>query len=387
MTACFSLFSGGGLADLGLHAAGYTSVGGIDCDPAAVEVARANGLPVVCQDVLTAQPCQFERPDLLWASPPCTTASIANQRTGETELDRELARAVVRFIEAMTPPVVVLENVAGYRHYDSYGYIVAALRVRHYHVADWLLNAADYGVPQQRRRLIMIAQRHSTPQRPAATHKRHADMFSPQWRGWYDAVADLVPTFPAAQLANWQRRRLPAWVTETVLLSNQATERTDGMMAAHEPALSITEQHNGRLRALLLDDQFSSAGGYTGNGRGATSVCSTAPSFTVTTRDSNRIKAILVGAGGFAGDVVAAQAAAPLFAVTANTNMASQVRAVLLDQADVRSLTPRALARLQSVPDTYELPDNRRLACSIIGRGVPCLLAQHIGDHVKGSIG
>jgi DNA (cytosine-5)-methyltransferase 1 len=224
----------------------------------------------------------------------------------------------------MLPPVVVLENVAGYRQYDSYGYIVAALRLHHYHVCDWLLNAADYGVPQQRRRLIMIAQRHAIPQRPSATHKCHADMFSPQWRGWYDAVADLVPTLPQAQLANWQRRRLPAWVTETVLLSNQATERTDGLMTAHEPALSITEQHNGRLRALLLDDQFSSAGGLDGT--------------------------------------------------------------VPLDHADVRSLTPRALARLQSVPDSYVLPDARRLACSIIGRGVPCVLAQRIGEHVRGVI-
>jgi DNA (cytosine-5)-methyltransferase 1 len=350
MPSCFSLFSGGGLADLGLHAAGCQSIGGIDNDPAAVEVAQANGLPVVCQDILAANPCQFERPDLLWASPPCVTASIANQRTGETELDRELARAVVRFVEAMLPPVVVLENVAGYRQYDSYGYIVAALRLHHYHVCDWLLNAADYGAPQQRRRLIMIAQRHAIPQRPSATHKRHADMFSPQWRGWYDAVADLAPTLPQAQLANWQRRRLPAWVTETVLLSNQATERTDGLMTAHEPALSITEQHNGRLRALLLDDQFSSAGGLDGNGRGATTAPGEQPGFTVTTRDSRKIKA------------------------------------VLLDHADVRSLTPRALARLQSMPDSYVLPDARRLACSIIGRGVPCVLAQRIGEHVKGVI-
>jgi site-specific DNA-cytosine methylase len=45
-----------------------------------------------------------------------------------------------------------------------------------------------------------------------------------------------------------------------------------------------------------------------------------------------------------------------------------------------------ALARLQSVLDSYQLPDNRRLACSIIGRGVPCLLAQAIGEAVKGGI-
>jgi site-specific DNA-cytosine methylase len=112
-----------------------------------------------------------------------------------------------------------------------------------------------------------------------------------------------------------------------------------------EPSHTI----NGNIpRALLFDDQFSSAGGGHGNERGATSTESDVPAFTITTRDSQRLKA------------------------------------VLLDHADVRSLTPRALARLQSVPDSYQLPDNRRLACSIIGRGVPCLLAQAIGEVVKG---
>jgi DNA (cytosine-5)-methyltransferase 1 len=187
----------------------------------------------------------------------------------------------------------------------------------------------------------MIAQRHAIPRRPSATHKRHADMFSPQWRGWYDAVADLVPTLPQAQLANWQRRRLPAWVTETVLLSNQATERTNGLMTAHEPALSITEQHNGRLRALLV------RGDNPGQEWGKQYQEEGEPSHTV----------------------------------NGNTP-----RAILLDHADVRSLTPRALARLQSVPDSYVLPDARRLACSIIGRGVPCVLAQRIGEHVRGVI-
>jgi DNA (cytosine-5)-methyltransferase 1 len=345
----------GCLADIGLAAAGYQSIGGIDNDPQASGCAQANGLPVVCQDILTADPRRFERPDLLWASPPCVTASIANQRTGETHLDRQLAASVRGFIIAMLPPVVVLENVAGYRHYQAYAEIVATLqghgyhvRGHGYHVRDWLLNAADYGVPQQRRRLIMIAARAFVPQRPPATHKRHADMFSPQWRGWYDAVSDLAPTFPQAQLAPWQRRRLPEWLTESVLIRTQQTEWSESVVPPNDPAMTVTEHHLGRLRAMLFDDQFSSAGGGTGNERGATSTEGDVPAFTITTRDSQRLKA------------------------------------VLLDHADVRSLTLRALARLQSVPDSYQLPDNRRLACSIIGRGVPCLLAQRIGEAVKG---
>jgi DNA (cytosine-5)-methyltransferase 1 len=280
---------------------------------------------------------------------------------------------VCGFIIAMLPPVVVLENVSGYRHYQAYAEIVATLQGHGYHVRDWLLNAADYGIPQQRRRLIMIAARGFVPQRPSATHKRQADMFSPQWRGWYDAVVDLIPMFPQAQLANWQRRRLPAWLTETVLQhmtgNTQLADPTGtGALARTQHANTVLSSSgggglptallvegceppctvNGNVpRALLLDDQFSSAGGVHGNDRGVTFTDGDVPAFTITTRDSQRLKT------------------------------------VLLDHADVRSLTPRALARLQSVPDSYQLPEKRKIACSIIGRGVPCLLAQAIGKCVR----
>lgn len=41
-------------------------------------------------------------------------------------------------------------------------------------------------------------------------------------------------------------------------------------------------------------------------------------------------------------------------------------------------MIPRALARFQSVPDTYELPDKDSLACTVIGNGVPCRLMEAV---------
>jgi site-specific DNA-cytosine methylase len=46
-------------------------------------------------------------------------------------------------------------------------------------------------------------------------------------------------------------------------------------------------------------------------------------------------------------------------------------------------MTPRALARFQSVPDDYTLPDANGLACEIIGNGVPPLLAKAIMESIK----
>jgi site-specific DNA-cytosine methylase len=41
-------------------------------------------------------------------------------------------------------------------------------------------------------------------------------------------------------------------------------------------------------------------------------------------------------------------------------------------------MTPRALARFQTVPDDYALPEKNTLACKVIGNGVPCLMMQRI---------
>ena len=51
-----------------------------------------------------------------------------------------------------------------------------------------------------------------------------------------------------------------------------------------------------------------------------------------------------------------------------------------LDQGRVVRLTPRALARFQSVPDSYQLPARAALACRTIGNAVPCLVAQRVTE-------
>jgi site-specific DNA-cytosine methylase len=49
-----------------------------------------------------------------------------------------------------------------------------------------------------------------------------------------------------------------------------------------------------------------------------------------------------------------------------------------LNQGHVVSMTTRALARFQSLPDSYRLPENKSLACTIIGNGVPSLMGLRI---------
>jgi site-specific DNA-cytosine methylase len=71
------------------------------------------------------------------------------------------------------------------------------------------------------------------------------------------------------------------------------------------------------------------------------------------------------------------QAAEPTYTVQAGSNKPARA---WLEAGRVVAMTPRALARFQSVPDSYQLPESRGLACRVIGNGVPCLLAQRIGE-------
>jgi DNA (cytosine-5)-methyltransferase 1 len=285
----------------------------------------------------------------LHASPPCPNYSVAKRAAAETDLDIDVARATGRAIQDQAPPVFSLEQVYGYRTSKAFALIVQTLHALRYDVQWWHLNAADYGVAQTRRRLILVARRDGRVVRPAATHCQGGcvDMFGGRlpWVGWYRAVADLVPTFPAAHLAPWQRRRLPAWWIEPdpVLVHGSSIDLV--VNRSTDPSATIrSSEKNSMPRACLVADQFSSAGGGVGPARGVTVVTDADPAFTVTTRDSRRIKV------------------------------------VRFDHADVRRLTPRALARLQSFPDWYALPERAALACTIIGNAVPPLLMQRVMD-------
>jgi site-specific DNA-cytosine methylase len=72
----------------------------------------------------------------------------------------------------------------------------------------------------------------------------------------------------------------------------------------------------------------------------------------------------------------------PAFAVKAQTGARHATRAVLA-QGRVVKMTPRALARFQSFPDWYELPERNALACRIIGNAVPPLLMQRVMEGQK----
>jgi len=103
------------------------------------------------------------------------------------------------------------------------------------------------------------------------------------------------------------------------------------------------------------------------------------PSTTVITdsKPSHQPKAFLVDGqlNGFGTSITTVNGETRYFTVKAS--MANQVKPkAWLEQGRVVRMTSRALARFQTIPDWYELPEKNVLACKVIGNGVPCKLAQ-----------
>lgn len=351
-----SLFTGFGLADIKAELAGATALWGIEKDADIAQVAVQNGLRVIGDDVRTVGYwAKLKRPDWLHASPPCVSASAANPNGTESRNDLAMATAVVRAIMGLLPAVVSIENVIPYRLYDSYQRIIGTLLSLGYSVRELWLNAADFGVPQQRQRLITIAVREGFPHLKV-THRPNAKrqqlpLFEelPIWRNWYDALTgkipelgetDLFPQLPDDQLAPWQVERLGGGDLGDMLVGCGGYNASIVTRHKSEPAMTITANHNQTgIRALLIR---------------------------VSTTSTNSPMAIGEG---------------PAFTVTASMKPVRAIAGRRANQRIVR-LSPRALARLQSLPDSYELPAATTLAVRGIGNGVPCLLMKEIVSQV-----
>lgn len=165
------LFAGMGGASLGLEQAGF-EVEAVEFDPKAVEIHKhvCNG-DVRQADIADLSPNLFERPDLLWASPPCQPFSQAGLRKGLEDPRSALLFEVPRWVKALRPGVVICEQVRAAlpwwkefaKEFDDLGY----------HTWTGLVHAEQFGVPQTRTRAILLASLHGPVSEPAPTHRRY----------------------------------------------------------------------------------------------------------------------------------------------------------------------------------------------------------------------
>ncbi len=164
------LFAGAGGAALGLHRAGFAHVAGVERNVSASATLRAAGFPSVEADVRDVDFAAWRgRVDLLWASPPCQPGSTAGQRLGAAD-ERDGWPATLAAIDACHPTWFLAENVMGWTYHRDLcggahgacpachlGGVVHELGRRFGFTGAWRLDAADFGVPQRRRRILLWA--------------------------------------------------------------------------------------------------------------------------------------------------------------------------------------------------------------------------------------
>lgn len=172
------LFAGAGGLSAGLRQARYRVVGAVEFDPLAAETYRVNfpSVRLWQSDIrnldpkLLLQELQIAPGDLglLAGCPPCQGFSTIRTRRGRTVRDprNALLMEFVRFAETMQPRTLMMENVPGLADYRQFKSAVARLRRLGYTISWEVRNAADFGVPQRRKRLILLGSSSDGPTMP-----------------------------------------------------------------------------------------------------------------------------------------------------------------------------------------------------------------------------
>ena len=253
MIRTYDMFCGLGGSSAGAAAAGAEIVGGIDAWTLAAE-AFADNFPHGPRHRFARRRARSRRLadetgpiDLLLASPECTSHSCARGARPRSDESRDMAFEVTRYARAMAPRWIVIENVVHMRPWPGYPKLLNILRGAGYRIAEHVLDAADHGVPQRRRRLFLLCDREAEP--PSRIPKRPGP--KPSAAG----ILDRLGTWNRSPLDNG--RRAPATLARA--------QRAVASLGSNEPFLIVYYGNDGAggwqpltapLRTITTLDRF-----------------------------------------------------------------------------------------------------------------------------------
>lgn len=213
-----SLFSGAGGLDLGLKQAGHNIVWANDIFADAVATYRHNiGNHIHLQDILEVPSSEIPGCDIVVGGFPCQGFSMANRTRHAADPRNVLFHQMVRVISDKQPRYFIAENVKGLLSMDK-GQVLADIKAEFvaagYRVEHHLVNAADYGVPQSRWRVLIAGVRNDEPWLPTfPPPPTHADPFLAHglglkpWRAVGEALSHFPPPDGGAIIPNHDASR------------------------------------------------------------------------------------------------------------------------------------------------------------------------------------
>ncbi|MHB8600058.1 MAG: DNA cytosine methyltransferase [Ktedonobacteraceae bacterium] len=203
-----SLFTGAGGLDIGFHRMGFDIVACVEVEPIFCKTLESNrgryfseDCKIICADIRHLEPAELkiESVDVIVGGPPCQSFSAAGRRaggvTGISDVRGSLFEHYCRFVTHFKPQAFIFENVRGILQGNKgrdWQEILSQFESLGYSLFYKVLDAADYGVPQHRERLILVGVNKGTFLFPRPTHGPDS-LNNASYVTAYEAIRDLQP--------------------------------------------------------------------------------------------------------------------------------------------------------------------------------------------------
>lgn len=365
------LFSGCGGLTKGFSMAGIRSIFASDIDENCEKTFRTNfpGVPFLCKDITQITKEEVDAlignvvPDIIIGGPPCQGFSLANKRRNLVADDprNRLFYGFVKFINWYSPRAFVMENVKGLlsmKDGEVLSTILDAFRNAGdhggYDVTYKVLLASDYGVPQNRERVIIIGTRHDLGIQP-----RHPEPLQLDHKVTVDEAISDLPQIEACQGAEVMKYPVSPQNDFQAMMRANMQYVTNHVAMRHTPRL--IERFKAIKPGQSLVDVWETHG------------------------------SVKRGAPGEKSEVKFGQNNQRLFGDLPAPTIAASFQSNFIHPHLNRNFTAREGARLQSFPDDFIFEGMRTKMSwekglsqyQQIGNAVPVLMAKAIGECIS----
>lgn len=230
------IFSGAGGLTTGLKKAGFRVVAGVELEPHAVSTFKVNhpDTHVFKQDVTTVHGTDLleyaggEEIHLLAGCPPCQGFTSLTSKYRRDDPRNELIADLARLAEETRPRAIMMENVPGLAQKGAklFDAFLKRIEAAGYIPESDVLQVANYGVPQSRRRLVLLAGQGFKIPLPLPTHSRTGENGLPKWKTVRSAIGAMPPPITMAEVKRSTSHDSHSWhVVRELSLQNQSRLR------------------------------------------------------------------------------------------------------------------------------------------------------------------